>query len=102
MNTKRKRERSITKQHLGKKFVLPGYAFGLIGMIFLGAFLAQRTGAAPTSSTAPTAMQAGTDGEPIGTDSRALDLTNVLFSQTRNTIGDPSAPVTIIEFSDFQ
>ncbi len=74
-----------------------------IVMLLLGLFagyfarpLLQPSAASPTkaaqATSAPQQNQAG--GNP--------SLKDVVVAQTRHFIGDPNAPVTIVEFSDYQ
>lgn len=56
--------------------------------------------AAPTSAPA-TSSNAATD-DTASREAAAQRVMDVLIAQTRHFKGDPNAPVTIIEFSDFQ
>jgi hypothetical protein len=102
MNDKKKGKSFSKNQKNRKRLILPLYSAGLLAMIFLGAFLALGSGNLPDTSTSTPATAEVTKTDQPGANSRSLELTNTLFSQARNTRGDPAAPVTIIEFSDFQ
>lgn len=102
MSGKKKVKRYLYQKNNKMKLVLPLYAAGILAMIFFGVYLARGSVNQPEQSLSSPITNDSTNTPPPDVDSRSLELTNMLYSQTRNTIGDPSAPVTIIEFSDFQ
>ncbi len=75
---------------------------GLAGGYFIRPMLAPQAEAA--AATAPTAQVAATNAAPVGlpTTDASQDLMTFLTSQVTHFRGDPNAPVTLIEFSDFQ
>jgi hypothetical protein len=56
------------------------------------------------AASTPTVVEAARPSAPPAQslDERRMEVSNALFSQTRHIKGDPNAPVTILEFSDFQ
>ncbi len=80
---------------------------GLAGGYFLRPYAAQSTAAAPaaaeTVATAePVDSAALPETPPEDPEARRQALMNALIAQTKHFRGDPNAPVTILEFSDFQ
>jgi protein-disulfide isomerase len=75
--------------------------FGLIGGFFGRPLLSGLTGerSIASSETAPSSdVTADPQDQPANPD----ELMAYVVGQTRHFFGDPNAPVTIIEFSDFQ
>lgn len=58
--------------------------------------------AAPAASAGNPAPSAAGDIDPAASDLSAERVMDAVVAQTRHFKGDPNAPVTIIEFSDFQ
>lgn len=54
------------------------------------------------SPAPPTTAASQTSGEAAGSSANQAALMEAVVAQTRHFKGDPNAPVTIIEFSDFQ
>jgi hypothetical protein len=77
-------------------------AIGLLALLLIGGSFSGTRGpslAGNNSTLPPSSSPEATMDEP---DRRRMELSDVLYAQTRHTKGDPAAPVTIIEFSDFQ
>jgi protein-disulfide isomerase len=87
--------------------VIQSWATPLIGLAMLALGLAagywlRSGGALPFLPAAPVAAAEAT-AKPAGDGSAARQaFMNTLVSQTRHFQGDPNAPVTMIEFADFQ
>lgn len=77
-------------------------AIGLLGGYFGRPLLLPQPPATVASSqsgaASPAEAAAGSQDQPANPD----ELMAFVVSQTRHFKGDPNAPVTIIEFSDFQ
>jgi len=75
---------------------------GLAAGYFIRPALAPKAEAEAT--IAPTAQAAATNAAPatLPTTDASQDLMTFLTSQVTHFRGDPNAPVTLIEFSDFQ
>ncbi|MBN1149453.1 MAG: hypothetical protein JXA78_19485 [Anaerolineales bacterium] len=78
---------------------------GLLGGYFLRPLVAAEVGSPSDPALAKTTEQA-TPGSPDASQTQApsqdiLQVMEMLTSETRHFVGDPDAPVVIIEFSDF-
>jgi protein-disulfide isomerase len=85
-------------------------AVGLV-MLAIGAMLGffgrplvtpQPLDAAPAASVEPPGPSAASEAVPAGGNASPAMLMDAVVAQTRHFKGDPSAPVTIVEFSDFR
>ena len=76
------------------------YAIAILALLFLGAYLLQEKVSMARNKTE--ASQSTAAESSISETERRMEISDTLFSQTRHIKGDPAAPVTIIEFSDFQ
>jgi hypothetical protein len=82
------------------KIVLP--AFSILLLVLAGAsVLGQRETSLAERITGGQSVNDGEAGEQEAA-SKLVEVSDALFSNTRHIMGDPSAPVTLIEFSDFQ
>jgi hypothetical protein len=89
---------------IGLAMLLIGLLLGYVGRPLL-------TGGTPGAAQAPTAIvqptsaqaQAGNPTDVPTADATAMaDLMSTVIQQTRHFKGDENAPITMIEFSDFQ
>lgn len=85
---------------IGVLMLLVGALLGYVGRPYLSA----RIGGAAAQSLAPTVAVAGESSanSEAGAPASTPTLMEFLIGQTRHFKGDPNAPVTMIEFSDYQ
>ena len=77
-------------------------AIGLLGGYFGRPFLLPQSPAGVASAQSGAASSSDTSVSPQNQPTNPDELMAFVVSQTRHFKGDPNAPVTIIEFSDFQ
>jgi hypothetical protein len=76
---------------------------GLVGGFYAYPLIEDRLGArSVTAAGAPTAIVAAQPTDAAPSAESQASLMEFVVSQTNHFIGDPNAPVTLIEFSDFQ
>ena len=84
---------------VGLLMLLLGLGLGYFGR----PLITQRTSANPPAVSANATPDASTEGANSASSSEnAASLMKFLTGETRHFEGDPNAPVTMIEFSDFQ
>lgn len=75
---------------------------GILALVFLAASMSGQKESAQAEGAGSAPASTIRESEGAEANELRMKLSDTLYSQSRHIKGDPTAPVTIIEFSDFQ
>jgi hypothetical protein len=99
MNNQRSNRGSDRSRRVGKFSLL---AIGILALLFSGFYLIGPRESSLANEGTDQLASTEADSNQAEAKQRRMQLSDLLFEQRRHVKGDLAAPITIIEFSDFQ